>query len=95
MIYNLHKYVIKKWIELRMSAEEFYFKESFEINQEYTILKSIMFFALFPIELIFIFAYARIYGSLSAYIFWIINILVAINQAIIHISEPTRKPERS
>ena len=68
-----------------MSAEEFYFKESFEINQEYTILKSIMFFALFPIELIFIFAYARIYGSLSAYIFWIITILVAINLFISNI----------
>ena len=85
MIYNLHKYLIKKWIELRMSAEEFYFKEPFEINQEYPIMKSILFFAMFPIELIFIFTYARIYGSLHAYTVWIIIIVAIINLIISNI----------
>ena len=85
MIYNLHKYIIQKWIELRMSAEEFYFKEPFDINQEYPIMKSIIFFALFPIEMIFIFTFARIYGSLSSYILWIILIMSIINLMISNI----------
>ena len=85
MIYNLHKYLIKKWIELRMSAEEFYFKKPYDINQEYPIMKSILFFALFPIELIFIFTYARIYGSLHAYTLWIIIIMTIINLIISNI----------
>lgn len=82
MIYNLHKYIIKKWIELRMSAVEFSFKEQFDINQEYPILKSIIFFALFPIELIFIFTYARIYGSLRSYTLWLIIVSAIINLII-------------
>ena len=82
MVFNLNKYIIKKWIELRMSAQEFYFKEAFEINGEYPILKSILFFALFPIELIFIFIYARICGSLSAYTLWIICIMTILNLII-------------
>lgn len=85
MIYNLHKYIIKKWIELRMSAEEFSFKEQFDINQEYPILKSIFFFALFPIELIFIFTYARIYGSLRSYTLWLIIVTAIINLIISNI----------
>lgn len=85
MINNLHKYIIKKWIELRMSAIEFSFKEQFDINQEYPILKSIIFFALFPIELIFIFTYARIYGSLRSYTLWLIIVSAIINLIISNI----------
>ena len=67
MILELHKYIVKKWISLRLAAQEFYFKQPFEIKDEYPIMKSILFFALAPMELIFIFLYARIFGSLSAY----------------------------
>ena len=85
MIYKLHKYVIKKWIELRMAAEEFYIKQPFQIKEEYPIMKSILFFVLFPIELIFIFTYARIYGSLRAYTFRLIIITAIINLIISNI----------
>ena len=85
MIYKLHKYVIKKWIELRMAAEEFYIKQPFQIEEEYPIMKSILFFALFPIELIFIFTYARIYGSLHAYTLRLFIISALINLIISNI----------
>lgn len=62
-----------------MSAQEFYFKQPFEINEEYAIMKSILFLAFFPIEAIFIFAYARIYGSLQAYNLLIIPVMVIVN----------------
>ena len=55
MILELHKYIVKKWISLRLAAQEFYFKQPFEIKDEYPIMKSILFFALAPMELIFIF----------------------------------------
>ena len=85
MIYKLHKYIIKKWIELRMAAEEFYIKQPFQIKEEYPIMKSILFFALFPIELIFIFTYARIYGSLRAYTLRLFIISALINLIISNI----------
>ena len=62
-----------------MAAQEFYFKSPFEINEEYSILKSILFFSLAPLELILVFAYARIYGSLSNYTWQIITIMVLVN----------------
>lgn len=80
---NFCKLLIRKWILSRMAAQEFYFKQPFEIAEEYPIMKSILVFGMFPIELIFIFAYARIYGSLSSVtiplflICLIINILLA------------------
>ena len=92
MILELHKYIVKKWISLRLAAQEFYFKQPFEIKDEYPIMKSILFFALAPMELIFIFLYARIFGSLSAYnleiilTFAIINLVVS-NLLINHIRE--------
>lgn len=92
MILKVHRYIVKKWIVLRMASQEFYFKQSFEIKDEYPIMKSILFFALVPIELIFIFLYARIVGSLSAYNLEIIlavavvNLLVA-NLLINHIKD--------
>lgn len=62
-----------------MAAQEFYFKSPFDINEEYTIMKSILFFALVPIELLFIFAYARVYGSLSNYTWHIVILMLLIN----------------
>ncbi len=85
MIIKLNKYIIKKWIELRMAAEEFSFKQPFQIEEEYPIMKSILFFALFPIELIFIFTYARIYGSLRAHTFMLFIISALINLIISNI----------
>ena len=64
---------------MRMAAQEFYFKSPFEINEEYAIMKSILFFALIPFELLFVFTYARIYGSLSNYVWHIIILLSLIN----------------
>lgn len=83
IVMNLCKFIVRKWILLRMAAQEFYFKQPFEIAEEYPIMKSILVLDMFPIELIFIFVYARIYGSLSSVtvplflIFLIINILLA------------------
>lgn len=76
---NLCKYIIRKWLVTRMAAQEFYFKSPFDINEEYTIMKSILFFALVPIELLFIFAYARVYGSLSNYTCHIVILMLLIN----------------
>lgn len=81
-MFNINRFIVKKWILLRMSAQEFYFKEPFEINGEYSILKSILFFALVPIELLFIFTYARIYGSLHAFILPILLIMAIVNLII-------------
>ena len=75
----MYRYIVKKWITLRMAAHEFYFKEPYEIKEEYAIMKSILFFALVPIELFIIFTYARIYGSLSEYNLQIILIVAIVN----------------
>ena len=76
-MFNSYKCIIKKWLVTRMAAQEFYFKAPFDMNEEYTILKSILFFALVPFELLFVFTYARIYGSLGDYT-WHIVILIAL-----------------
>ena len=68
-----------------MSAQEFYFKQPFDIKEEYTIMKSILFFAFFPIEAIFTFAYARIYGSLQAFNLQIISIMTIVNLILCNI----------
>lgn len=62
-----------------MSAQEFYFKSPFEIKEEYTIMKSVLFFTLVPFELLFVFTYARVYGSLSNYTWHIIILISLIN----------------
>lgn len=82
MILRLHKCIVEKWITLRLAAQEFYFKQPFEIKDEYPIMKIILFFALVPMELIFIFLYARIFGSLSAYNLEIILTLAIINMIV-------------
>ena len=81
-MFNINRFIVKKWILLRMSAQEFYFKEPFEINSEYSIMKSILFFALCPIEMLFIFTYARIYGSLHAFRLPILLIMAIVNLII-------------
>lgn len=81
MISDMHEYIVRKWILLRMSAHEFYFKEPFKIAEEYPIMKSILVFAMFPLEIVPIFAYARIYGSLRGYTLMIFLIMLAINIA--------------
>ena len=76
---SLYNLVVRKWIQSRMAAQEFYFKQPFEMAEEYPIMKSILVLSMFPIELIFIFAYARIYGSLSSVTLPLILILLVIN----------------
>lgn len=66
-ITKFHRNNIESWILLRLAAHEFYFKEPFNLSEEYPILKMGMTFAIMPIELIFVFLYARLYGSLAAY----------------------------
>ncbi len=84
-MFNIHKYIVKKWIVLRMAAQEFYFKQPFEINNEYSIMKSILFLAIMPIEALFIFTYARIYGSLTAYRLLLIIVMAIVNLIISNI----------
>lgn len=79
MALGFGNYFVRKWVTMRMAAEEFGFKQPFEIKEEYTIMKSVLFFSLFPIELIFVFGYARIYGSLSAYSIPIILAIFLVN----------------
>lgn len=64
---------------MRMAALEFGFKSPFEINEEYNIMKRVMFFTLVPFELLFIFTYARLYGSLSNYRWQLIIFISLIN----------------
>lgn len=82
VITHLLKNIIRKWIVMRMAAEEFYFKTPFEINEEYAIMKSILFSALVPFELLFVFTYACVYGSLSNYTWHIIILILTINLLI-------------
>lgn len=64
---TFHRNNVRRWILLRMAASEFYFKQPFNIKEEYPIMTSILGFALAPIYMIFGFLYARIYGSLASY----------------------------
>lgn len=66
---NIFKDMVRRWILLRMAASEFYFKQPFDIKEEYPIMTSILGFALAPIYMIFGFWYARVYGSLVSHRF--------------------------
>lgn len=66
---TFHKNNVRRWILLRMSASEFGFKQPYDVKEEYPIMTSCLGFALVPIFLIFVFLYARIYGSLERYTF--------------------------
>ena len=68
-----------------MAAQEFYFKQPFEINNEYSIMKSILFLAIMPIEALFTFTYARIYGSLTAYRLLLIIVMAIVSLIISNI----------
>ena len=68
MSLNPHKYLTRKWIMMRMAAQEFSFKEPFDLDGEYSIMKSCLFLSMNPIELIFVFTYARLYGALSPWV---------------------------
>lgn len=61
---KMQEYLVRKWIIMRMAAQEFYFHEPFDLVAEYTIMKSVLVAAILPIEAVFIFTYARIYGTL-------------------------------
>lgn len=63
---TFHRNNVRQWILLRMAASEFYFKQPFDVKEEYPIMTSILGFALMPIFMIFVFLYARIYGSLAS-----------------------------
>lgn len=86
MAFGIYKYIVKKWIVLRMAADEFYFKQPFEIKDEYPIMKSILFLALMPIEMLIVFTYARIYGSLHNYIWQILSVIAAVNLLISNVA---------
>lgn len=60
---NIFKDTVRRWILLRMAASEFYFKQPFDIKEEYPIITSVLGFALMPIFMIFVFWYARVYGD--------------------------------
>lgn len=64
---TFHYNNVRQWLLLRMAASEFYFKQPFDIKEEYSIMTSILGFALMPIFMIFGFLYARVYGSLAGY----------------------------
>ncbi len=64
---TFYKNNIREWILLRMAASEFYYKQPYDIKEDFPIMTSILGFALSPILLIFVFLYARIYGSLARY----------------------------
>lgn len=81
----MFKYFVKKWILLKMSAEEFYFKNPFDIEEEYTTMKTLVFFGLVPIELIAIFTYARIFGSLRRYTWPLIVLAALVNLLICNV----------
>lgn len=86
MTFCIYKYIVKKWIVMRMAAEEFYFKQPFEIKDEYPIMKSILFLALMPIEMLIVFTYARINGSLHDYIWQILSVIAAVNLLISNVA---------
>ncbi len=64
---TFHKYNVRQWILLRMSASEFGYKKPYDINEEYPIMTRILGLSLTPIFMIFGFLIARIYGSLERY----------------------------
>ncbi len=62
LLRTFHKNNVRQWVLLRMAASEFYFKQPYDIKEEYPIMTSILGFALMPIFMIFVFLYARVYG---------------------------------
>ncbi len=79
---TFNKYIVRQRILMRMSASEFYFKQPYDVKEEYPIMTSILGLSLIPIFLIFVFLYARIYGSLQRYNFPIILSLCVLSFGI-------------
>ncbi len=63
---------------MRMAASEFYYKQPFDIKEEYPIMTTVLGFSLVPFYLIFVFLYARLYGSLERYTLPLIIAMFAI-----------------
>ncbi len=82
---NFHKYNVRQWILLRLAASEFYFKQPYDVKEEYPIMTSILGFSLIPIFLIFVFLYARLYGSLERHNLSIILALFALSFGIAYL----------
>ncbi len=61
----IHRKFAHNWVLLRMAAEEFYFKQPFDVKGEYTIMKSIMTLALLPICILATFLYSRIINQIA------------------------------
>ncbi len=64
---TFHKNNVRQWILLRMAASEFYFKQPYDVKEEYLNMTCILGFSLAPIYMIFTFLYARVFGSLERY----------------------------
>lgn len=71
---------------MRLASIEFYenkqVDENFDVASELTIFKILFAFALLSIELVFVFAYARIYGSITHSPLLLFVILMLINGLI-------------
>lgn len=65
-----------------MAAQEFSFKQPFQIDEEYPIMMMVLILALIPLEGIGVFAYARLYGSIHRYALLIIAMWLGINYLI-------------
>ena len=63
----MNRYLVKRWFLTRMAAQEFYFKQPFQADEEYPIMMSLVIFGLIPPEAIGVFAYSRLFGSVSRY----------------------------
>lgn len=79
MSFSIQNYLVRKWLTIRMAADEFYFNEPFEISKEYPIMRNILALLLLPFSLTFVFAAARIFGSLRNYTILLCLIVIGIN----------------
>lgn len=78
----MNRYLAKRWLLTRMAAQEFSFKQPFQIDEEYPIMMIVLILALIPLEGIGVFAYARLYGSIHRYALLIIAMWLGINYLI-------------
>lgn len=71
---------------MRLASIEFYEKksvdENFDISSELTILKSVFALTLVPVELVLVFAYSRLCGSVALSPLMLAIVLMLLNRAI-------------
>ena len=79
MSFSIQNYLVRKWLTIRMAADEFYFNEPFDISNEYSIMRNVLALSLVPFSLVVIFAAARIFGSLRDYTLLLCLLVVGIN----------------